>query len=44
MILQQFSGYMREQEEWFCMIHQPGIDVSDLGLAYNMFDDDRTID
>jgi hypothetical protein len=29
-----------EGEEYFCVLSQPGLDVSVLGMAYNIFEDD----
>jgi len=30
-------------EEQFCVLSQPGISLADLGIPYNIFDDDDDI-
>jgi hypothetical protein len=40
MIPRTFDSLDGEIEERFCVLRQPGINVSDLGLAYDVFYDD----
>jgi hypothetical protein len=40
MIPRTFDSLDGEIEERFCVLRQPGINVSDLGLAYDVFYND----
>ncbi|KIK77976.1 hypothetical protein PAXRUDRAFT_165238 [Paxillus rubicundulus Ve08.2h10] len=33
-----------EEEDCFCMVEKPGLDISDLGVPYSIYSDDSTDD